>query len=140
MSTKAQRYDVEDPEVDAVAEVRHWVLGHLEQWKVVGRMREELLLVTSELVTNALRHARTSITVFVRPQAEGCVRVEVFDRDTRLPMAVSADDDATSGRGLHIVAAVAADWGSRTEERDGIHGKVVWADVCGPDDSDGPGR
>lgn len=135
-STEAPRCDIEKPEVDVVAEVRHWVVDHLCRWEVVGGCRDDLLLVVSELVTNSVRHARTAFSISLH-RSGGCVLVEVFDRDTRLPVLVGTDGQATSGRGLQIVAAVARDWGSRTEEQDGIQGKVVWAEMCPPDDDEG---
>ena len=57
------------------------------------------------------------------------VRIEVFDRDTRMPVLQGTDGGAIGGRGMHIVATVADEWGSSTETRDGIDGKVVWVVV-----------
>ena len=53
----------------------------------------------------------------------------MFDRDTRLPVAVAADEEATGGRGLLIVAAITDNWGAQTTEVDGIRGKIVWAEM-----------
>ncbi len=56
------------------------------------------------------------------------LRVEVFDGDTLPPVLLAADNDATSGRGMQIIAAAADRWGYESDERDGINGKTVWAE------------
>lgn len=95
----------------------------------------DVLLVLSELVSNAIRHARTEFTVSVAVHG-GTVRLEVFDQDTRPPALLGLDCESTSGRGLHIVAELATDWGWNTDDgADGISGKVVWAEL----ESDGSG-
>ena len=87
-------------------------------------------VVLSELVANAIRHARTEFTVTARVDG-GLLRLEVLDRDTRPPSLLGLDSDSTSGRGLHIVAGLSRDWGWQTAEADdGVSGKVVWAEVA----------
>jgi anti-sigma regulatory factor (Ser/Thr protein kinase) len=91
---------------------------------------DDALLVAAELVANAVRHAQTEFTVTVRVRP-GVVRLEVFDRDTRPPALLGLDSESTSGRGLHIVAGLARDWGWQTAEGDdGISGKRVWAELA----------
>jgi anti-sigma regulatory factor (Ser/Thr protein kinase) len=78
-------------------------------------------LVVSELVTNAMIHARTYITVRVLPAAESA-RVEVVDGSTAMPGLRVASPLSDSGRGLMLVEHFARAWGiDRTEA-----GKVVW--------------
>ena len=98
----------------------------------------DALLVLGELVSNAVRHARTEFTVSVSFRA-GTLRLEVFDRDTRPPSLLGLDADSTSGRGLHIVAGIADDWGWQTAQGgDGVSGKTVWAELeSGPPDPPG---
>lgn len=121
-------FEADDPELDLSADARHWMLRSITDWSVGPEAAYTAELVVSELVTNAVRHARTALTVTLT--LEGAVlRIEVFDRDTRLPVAVAADEEATGGRGLVIVAAIADNWGAQTAEVDGISGKIVWAEI-----------
>ena len=118
----------EIPQPDDIRSVRAAAARWLESAGVHGILAETAVLVASELSTNAVRHARSRFETSLAVDGE-CVRVEVFDLDTRAPQPVVAGDDATGGRGLQIVAAIASEWGFRTEERDGVHGKVVWAEI-----------
>jgi anti-sigma regulatory factor (Ser/Thr protein kinase) len=92
-----------------------------------GHLPDDVELVVSELVANAVRHAATDLTVSFDITDER-VRVEVFDGDTRPPELLAAGPDARSGRGLVIVASVAATWGYEAAERESIRGKTVWAE------------
>lgn len=79
-------------------------------------------LVASELVTNAAVHAHTMMTMQVRLRP--ChIRVAVFDGSPLSAVARPAGPHSSGGRGLQLVDAVSAVWGS-TSLRDG---KVVWA-------------
>jgi serine/threonine-protein kinase RsbW len=93
-------------------------------------------LVVSELVTNGVRFARLAPTVTGAPPP---VRVRITERDRGVlievwdgheampePLVGGADPDAEGGRGLALVAAYAARWGTyRTQGG----GKVTWAVV-----------
>ncbi|MEA2843202.1 MAG: hypothetical protein QOJ69_873 [Actinomycetota bacterium] len=82
-------------------------------------------LLTSEVVTNALVHARSApeLSVEVRQDA---VRVEVGDRSTSEPVLQQPGPESASGRGMAIVEQLAAGWGV---EQVGGHGKRVWFEV-----------
>jgi anti-sigma regulatory factor (Ser/Thr protein kinase) len=75
-------------------------------------------LLVSELFGNSIRHSGSSgpgetVTVAVRA-GDGIVRVEVTDRaGPGTPELIHAGRDAEGGRGLQLVAALAARWGSR---------------------------
>src|SRR5262249_8602879 len=83
-------------------------------------------LITSELVSSAVRHAGTPAELLLRLGPEG-VRVAVHDGDPTPPVAPSGGVDAAreGGRGLLLVAAAAHRWGVLAGSRD----KIVWADV-----------
>lgn len=126
MAIEQRRYPVDEPDAAVLSPLRHWAAKHLDAWAVPEAARDDILLVASELATNSLRHARTAFVCSLVHEA-GEVRVQVFDRDTRLPVQARADGNATSGRGLQIVAAVADAWGTSTDVEGDIEGKVVWA-------------
>lgn len=82
---------------------------------------ELILVLTSELVTNAVRHGAGPVGVHLTWEDRG-VRIEVEDRSPKWPLLQAVDVDAVSGRGLLLVEALAGGWGvERTE-----NGKSVW--------------
>lgn len=89
-----------------------------------------VVLLASELVTNAVRHGAAPIVL--RLQHWGAnVRVEVRDGgDTFRPASVASWDlTAEGGRGLALVEALATSWGS-TVPADMPIGKAVWFEVA----------
>jgi anti-sigma regulatory factor (Ser/Thr protein kinase) len=84
--------------------------------------REAALLMTSELATNSVRHAQTGFTITV-DHLDGHVRVSVEDRGVNRPTPRSPSPHEATGRGLGIVASLAAQWGSAVTA-DG--GNRVW--------------
>ena len=82
------------------------------------------VLLISELSTNAVLHARTDFTVRVSAVSTG-VRVEVQDANERSPVIGHTPSEATSGRGLHLVQALASSWGVEGRPE----GKIVWFEV-----------
>lgn len=117
------------PEADNAGRARAALRQALDESGLAPAIVADALLVLGEIIGNAVRHARTEFTVSATV-ADGTLRLEVFDRDTRPPSLLGLDDDSTSGRGLHLVAAVATAWGWQTaEDDDGVSGKVVWAEV-----------
>lgn len=84
---------------------------------------DDVRLVVSELVANVLVHARTPMVVSLVGDALS-VLLTVRDGSPAFPVRASADDRATSGRGLTIVDEFSHDWGvTRGPE----HEKAVWA-------------
>ena len=99
----------------------------LAGWGMAG-IEESAVLVVSELVTNAVVHARVPTgreiqTRFVRQ--DGAVRIEVHDASGVWP--VPRVPDESGGYGLLLVEALASRWG--VVEREGV-GKAVWAVVA----------
>lgn len=82
-------------------------------------------LMTSEVVTNAIRHGSGPIT-FAVDCGGPVVRVEVGDDDEGRPTAGDADADSEGGRGMLIVDALASSWGV-IETASG--GKTVWFEL-----------
>lgn len=114
-----------DPGPGCVKQARAWVA---ETCRALGRdeLIEAAELGVSELVANALLHARAPVLLRMRGTREH-PRVEVLDGSHQPPSPTSraASDDeplTTVGRGLGIVAMAAVAWGAEIERQ----GKVVW--------------
>lgn len=99
---------------------------------LVGAGLEELaevaVLLVSETVTNAVLHAATELEL--RCTMDGpAVRIEVRDGSSVLPGLRSYGDEATTGRGVGLVALLATAWGVEPHP----DGKTVWFTVGGSD-------
>ncbi|MBT2441172.1 ATP-binding protein [Streptomyces sp. ISL-36] len=99
--------------------LKDWGLSHIE---------DAASLVLSELLTNAVRHARVPTraieTRFVLiPDG---LRVEVHDASERRPLMALPDGDADGGWGLPLVDTLSEKWG--VSDRSGP-GKLVWAEL-----------
>lgn len=82
-------------------------------------------VVVSELVTNAVIHANTTVTVGLRLLPGGAARIEVGDSSSWPPTRKLPTLDEPGGRGLVLVEALAETWGvTPTPE-----GKTVWAEI-----------
>ncbi len=81
-------------------------------------------LLVSELVTNAVLHARTELSLTV-DQDDTSVRVQVADANPILPVMRTHGTDAGTGRGLHVIERMASRWGSYNVEG----GKIVWFEI-----------
>ncbi|MEU6462334.1 ATP-binding protein [Streptomyces sp. NPDC046976] len=115
-----------DPESAATA--RRLVCVALSTWGL-DELTDDAVLIVTELVTNAVRHARRrSIRVMVERIAPRTVRVAVADFSHALPVPCAPKNDEEGGRGLALVVALATNWGA--DER--RWGKVVWADLEAP--------
>ena len=96
-----------------------------------------ILLLVSELATNAVLHARTDFTVrVVVDDGVHRARVEVEDGNERPPSIAHTPAEATSGRGLQLVQSLAESWG--VEGR--IAGKLVWFELSDHADDGGDRR
>jgi anti-sigma regulatory factor (Ser/Thr protein kinase) len=91
---------------------------------VTDELAEVAVLLTSELVTNAIVHARTPMRLDV-DGTPGCVRVTIADEATRSPMLRTTGDARLTGRGMHLVEALAAQWGVDPRPP----GKAVWFEL-----------
>ncbi|MFF0161617.1 SpoIIE family protein phosphatase [Streptomyces sp. NPDC005263] len=107
---------------DAAARARTLVRALLGQWQTRDDIRDDVLLVLSELVTNAVRFARGPLTVRLIRSGHGLL-CEVGDTGNgrpRLGRPALLDD---GGRGLHVVHGLTTRWGVRWTDT----GKVVWS-------------
>ena len=116
-----------DGDPDAPSRGRHAVTAVLDEWGCEPGTREDLLLVVSELVTNAVVHGAEPIRVTM-VRAPERVRVEVTDGAAAASPHGNPrpPTDAETGRGLSVVTRLAVAWGWRASPG---RGKTVWAEL-----------
>jgi hypothetical protein len=94
----------------AVPEARGLVQAAVRSWEV-SVDPDDAVLLTSELVTNAVQREPGQPVVLVISSSGGQLRVDVHDTSHSLPTVTDVSADAETGRGLLLVAALSADWG-----------------------------
>ncbi len=115
-----------------VGRARRWARSRLAVCGIGADepLAETLVLLISELVTNAVVH--TGCPAVLRmllpdvPAPSGTVRVEVADSSSRAPQPRDADGGDTNGRGLALVDGLADRWGWQEES---TGGKRIWCEV-----------
>jgi anti-sigma regulatory factor (Ser/Thr protein kinase) len=118
----------------AVGEARQVVAAALARWGL-SELAPDAELLVSELVTNAVLHARTDVALTVAV-ADGTLEVGITDRSPEVPLPRRGDDPtatpagprsavdwwAEGGRGLRLVDLISDEWGVATL----AGGKQVW--------------
>jgi len=94
----------------AVAQARAQVRAIVIAWKLPVDPYVAALL-TSELVTNAVRHEASPAVMLDITCSSGQLRIDVHDSSRAMPAPADAPADAETGRGLIIVGALADEWG-----------------------------
>lgn len=112
------------PVASEVGAARAFIRATLCDWGIAGNLMQDLELVATELVTNALIHAHGEARLALSRSAPDAVRLTVSDDGPADPLIRVADHEDTSGRGLAIVAALAERWGVEPDPP----GKHVWAE------------
>ncbi|MFI6037639.1 ATP-binding protein [Streptomyces sp. NPDC051315] len=122
------------PDPAEVGRARRWARSRLAGSGIGAdeALAETLVLLVSELVTNAVVHTgcpavlRLSLTGGDDDgPGESTVRLEVADSSSRAPVPRCLDDDATGGRGLALVDGLADRWGWIVEGP----GKRIWCEL-----------
>jgi hypothetical protein len=117
------------PDLAAVGPARRFARATLQRWDVTDRC-DDVTLVLSELLTNALRYApprpggwpvRFGLML---PWPGSAILCAVSDPSGDPPVPGQAGPDSECGRGLHVVEEL-SDWWGYTPP--GQQGKVVWA-------------
>lgn len=129
------------PVSTGIGDARRFTRDHLKTWGLLA-LADNVILMISELVTNAILHGGEG-AVLTLTADDLKIRAEVRDSSPAVPVVRSYSETATTGRGMVIVDALAAAWG--TFAVDG--GKVVWFELAagGPEDEadtvdESPGR
>jgi anti-sigma regulatory factor (Ser/Thr protein kinase) len=110
------------PDLADVRSARRFVLAALEEWGVEAV--DEIAIVASELVTNALMHAHGQVEVAVQ-RNDHAVRLEVSDGSALVPIIREVTNQETTGRGMRIVEQLTDRWGADA----GPGGKTVWVEI-----------
>jgi anti-sigma regulatory factor (Ser/Thr protein kinase)/ABC-type transporter Mla MlaB component len=114
----------------APAAARLFVREACAAWSVPQETGELAELVANELVTNAVQHAQSRSRVILTG-SDSALRISVRDyRLSAIPRPRPIEITVPSGRGLHLVAAVAYTWGADPHP----DGKTVWAMLAYPAD------
>ena len=104
---------------------RVFVAEHLERWDLRSLI-DAATLLTSELVTNGVRHAGTGMELVISRTDDRTIRVAVTDRAPGVDVQVrTSNDHAEGGRGLFLVEQLAAGWGSAVDD----NAKTVWFEL-----------
>ncbi|WP_333773656.1 ATP-binding protein [Streptomyces sp. IBSBF 3136] len=120
------------PDPTEVGRARRWARSRLAGLGIQAdeALAETLVLLVSELVTNAVVHTgRPAVLRLSLPDAAAepaaTVRLEVADSSSRAPVPRCAGSDSTGGRGLALVDCLADRWGWSPEGS----GKSIWCEL-----------
>ncbi|WP_059007746.1 ATP-binding SpoIIE family protein phosphatase [Streptomyces specialis] len=117
--------------IEAAPRARAFADGVLASWRFPEELRELGVLAASELVANSLKHGRAPMGLRLR-RTDRRLIVEVTDGDEHLPRRQQAEPADETGRGIAVVATIAAEWGARRLPEGG---KAVWAEFALPGSS-----
>ncbi|MDX6242375.1 MAG: hypothetical protein QOE76_98 [Frankiales bacterium] len=109
------------PLPESVGEARRLVTARLRALEVSDTLVDTARLLVSELVTNAVLHARTDIGLRLDVRS-AVLRVEVSDRSVRMPSPRHYAPTAATGRGMALVEALSHQSGMQVTDA----GKIVW--------------
>jgi anti-sigma regulatory factor (Ser/Thr protein kinase) len=112
------------PTTDSVPVARRFVRSRLANGSADV---DTVTLLVSEVVTNAILHARTTVTLTVESDGE-MVRIAVRDGSPVRPRIHSFAATSATGRGLRLLDRLAKRWGVDADPATG--GKVVWFEVA----------
>ncbi|MGW4805044.1 ATP-binding protein [Kitasatospora sp. NPDC004272] len=125
---------------NAIGWARRHTRDVLSRWRVPPDLIDKVLLVVSELATNAIQHPDSqqqerltsaelskAHTFALDLQLHGqATVVQIADRDPRPPVLQHVSEDAQSGRGIFLVEQMSSQWGFYYPP---TGGKVVWAEL-----------
>ena len=121
----------------AVPDGRRFVGGWLKTWEL-DELVDTATLLTSEVLTNAVLHAPTQLVLTVA-RLTGGAQIAVRDGSRLMPPQRRPAQDATTGRGLHLLSRLASSWEVSVDDtgktvRFTLEGKVdPWAAFADPD-------
>ncbi|MEU6390654.1 ATP-binding protein [Streptomyces sp. NPDC046939] len=113
-------------EAQEIRRLRGTVAAQLERWARPS-ITDEAELIVTELATNVLKHVGAGAAgVLILEARREVLRMEIHDRSYVTPAPAGLACDSECGRGLHLVANMAADWGTVVT----ASGKAVWCELA----------
>ena len=119
-----------DDSARSPAVARRFTSDVLREWDL-DDLVDIALLVVSEVVTNAVAHT-VGVARIALVRDPRFLRIEVSNSSEHSPRVRQVDDDATSGRGMFIVDALAEEWGIERQ----TNGKTLWIRLALPGAAD----
>ncbi|WP_052366742.1 SpoIIE family protein phosphatase [Paraoerskovia marina] len=110
--------------LDSAGRARRWVDDLLDSCEVPHSRRRDVMLLTSEVVTNALQHGSPPVHLRIRID-DHMIRLEVEDSSTDNPVIREPGLYDAGGRGMQLVDRFATSWGVDLHE----NGKQVWFEI-----------
>ncbi|MCP9206893.1 ATP-binding protein [Streptomyces sp. NEAU-Y11] len=113
------------PDPFCVAQTRCIAAALLRLWEIADTLAEDVRVVISELVTNAIKHGHGIVSLRMR-HCEDELRIEVTDGSPAPAELNHPDEEDESGRGVYLVAVLASGWGVSHQ------GRTTWATFHAP--------
>lgn len=115
------------PAPEEVSRVRRGVHTALSSWGCPSHVIDDSVLLASELVGNAVKYGTDALITVNLLQVGDRLLLEVTDASCARPAVRRADPEDEQGRGMYLVQAIAAAWGSRW---DSCGGKTTWCTLA----------
>ncbi|MFI9630034.1 ATP-binding protein [Streptomyces sp. NPDC052042] len=98
------------PGPERIAQMRRLTTAHLRYWQVPEPLQSDMVLVVTELITNAIQHGKGQVGLRIKSTGTQTL-IEVSDESPTPPRLRRATNDEVSGRGMLIVDALSKSWG-----------------------------
>ncbi len=121
------------PERSAAAQARRFAREVSASWGLLPEVIDDVELLVSELVTNAVLHAHSAARLTIE-HFDDRIRVTVADSSAAPPRLRDYGPEAATGRGVFLVDRLAHQWGVETDDD---AGKRVWFEVAVENASEG---
>jgi anti-sigma regulatory factor (Ser/Thr protein kinase) len=121
------------PGPESARAARSWLTPLLGSWRS-DVARDNAMLVLTEIVTNAVRHAGGRTVLITVTLTRGHLLAEVHDESATLPVRRGASE--AGGWGLGLIDRLSNHWGV---DKDGGGGKTVWFDIDDANPYERPG-
>ena len=110
-------------QLSSASQARQFLRETLPSWSLSG-LADSAMLLTTELVTNAVVHARSPVGLTLK-LTDDRLRIEVADHGPGALIMREPITGETHGRGLRLIEALSSAWGTSADE----HGKLVWFEL-----------